>query len=101
MAGTEKHVIQTATFAPVSCRRLATDFRNHLLDYMPHPRKLRLPRMGILFGRTMNDMNRIDKLVKIISRSTLLGREIDVEQPKNLCLRQRMWQNGLSTLTQG
>lgn len=78
MAGTEKHVIQTATFAPVSCRRLATDFRNHLLDYMPHPRKLRLPRMGILFGRTMNDMNRIDKLVKIISRSTLLGREIDV-----------------------
>lgn len=26
----------------------------------------------------MNDMNRIDKLVKIISRSTLLGREIDV-----------------------
>ena len=34
--------------------------------------------MGILFGRTMNDMNRIDKLVKIISRSTLLGREIDV-----------------------
>lgn len=45
---------------------------------MPHPRKLRLPRMGILFGRTMNDMNRIDKLVKIISRSTLLGREIDV-----------------------
>lgn len=78
MAGTEKHVIQTATFAPVSCRRLATDFRNHLLDYMPHPRKLRLPRMGILFGRTMNDMKRIDKLVKIISRSTLLGREIDV-----------------------
>lgn len=45
---------------------------------MPHPRKLRLPRMGILFGRTMNDMKRIDKLVKIISRSTLLGREIDV-----------------------
>lgn len=78
MARTEKHVIQTATFAPVSCRRLATDFRNHLLDYMPHPRKLRLPRMGILFGRTMNDMKRIDKLVKIISRSTLLGREIDV-----------------------
>ena len=34
--------------------------------------------MGILFGRTMNDMSRIDKLVKIISRSTLLGREIDV-----------------------
>ena len=34
--------------------------------------------MGILFGRTMNDMKRIDKLVKIISRSTLLGREIDV-----------------------
>ena len=34
--------------------------------------------MGILFDRTMNDMNRIDKLVKIISRSTLLGREIDV-----------------------
>lgn len=27
MAGTEKHVIQTATFAPVSCRRLAMDFR--------------------------------------------------------------------------
>lgn len=26
----------------------------------------------------MNDMNRIDKLVKMISRSTLLGREIDV-----------------------
>lgn len=78
MARTEKHVIQTATFAPVSCRRLAMDFRNHLLDYMPHPRKLRLPRMGILFGRTMNDMKRIDKLVKIISRSTLLGREIDV-----------------------
>ena len=34
--------------------------------------------MGILFGRTMNDMKRIDKFVKIISRSTLLGREIDV-----------------------
>ena len=78
MARTEKRIIQTATFTPVSCRRLATDFRNHLLDYMPHPRKLRLPRMGILFGRTMNDMKRIDKFVKIISRSTLLGREIDV-----------------------
>ena len=29
MARTEKRIIQTATFAPVSCRRLATDFRNH------------------------------------------------------------------------
>ena len=59
MAGTEKHVIQTATFAPVSCRRLATDFRNHLLDYMPHPRKLRLPRMGIflqeIYGTDNNE----------------------------------------------
>ena len=27
MARTEKRIIQTATFAPVSCRRLATDFR--------------------------------------------------------------------------
>lgn len=78
MARTEKRNNLLYIFASVSCRRLTTDFRNHLLDYMPHPRKLRLPRMGILFGRTMNDMNRIDKLVKIISRSTLLGREIDV-----------------------
>mgnify|MGYP004599976367 CR=1 FL=1 len=47
MAGTEKRNNLHYIFASVSCRRLATDFRNHLLDYMPHPRKLRLPRMGI------------------------------------------------------
>lgn len=34
--------------------------------------------MGIFLQEAMNKMNAIDKLVKVISRSTLLGREIDV-----------------------
>ena len=34
--------------------------------------------MGIFLQEAMNKMNAIDKLVKVINRSTLLGREIDV-----------------------
>lgn len=78
-AGMGKRVIQTTTFAPVSCRRLAMDFRKSLyLIICPVRGNCDFRGWGFFLHRTMNDMNVIDKLVKVINKSTLLGREIDV-----------------------